>query len=148
MAHDDAPGLDPRHLEDLRARVQGSAFNRWVGLDLASLGDGRSEMRLTLRPYHYNAQGLVHGGIISVLADTCIGLALRSRLTSGWTHRTAQLGVHFLARGEGETLVGRGRAVHSGQRTGYGEAELFDGSDRLIGRASATFVVLPAPGAF
>src|SRR5688500_11638421 len=126
MQDDTGPTLDRRNLEDLRARVEGSAINGWVGLELGALGDGSSEMRLRLRDHHYNDQGLIHGGILSVRADTCIGLALRSRLRAGLTHRTAQLDVHSLARGEGETIVGRGRAVHSGQRMGYGEADLFD----------------------
>ena len=31
---------------------------------------------------------------------------------------------------------------------GYGEAEVIDGDGRVLARASATFIVLPAPGAF
>jgi hypothetical protein len=31
---------------------------------------------------------------------------------------------------------------------GYGEAEVVDATGRLLARASATFIVLPAPGAF
>ena len=42
--------------------------------------------------------------------------------------------MHFVSKGEGARIVGRGRSVHLGQRMGYGEA--------------ATFIVLPAPGAF
>src|SRR5205823_5537771 len=67
---------------------------------------------------------------------------------AGLTHRTAQLNVHFLAKGEGGRLVGRGRAVRLGQRMGYGESEVTDGSGQLLARASGTFIVLPAPGAF
>jgi acyl-coenzyme A thioesterase PaaI-like protein len=66
----------------------------------------------------------------------------------GLTHRTAQLNVHFLAKGEGDRIVGRGRALHLGTRMGYGEGEVLDGDGRLLARATATFIVLPAPGAF
>jgi acyl-coenzyme A thioesterase PaaI-like protein len=31
---------------------------------------------------------------------------------------------------------------------GYGEAEVSDADERLLARATATFIVLPAPGAF
>jgi hypothetical protein len=31
---------------------------------------------------------------------------------------------------------------------GYGEADVTDGEGRIIARASGTFIVLPAPGAF
>jgi uncharacterized protein (TIGR00369 family) len=142
------PGLDERHLEALKARVSNSPFHRWAGLELISVGDGRAELAMDLRPHHFNPQGIVHGGIITAVADTSIGLALRSRLNAGLTHRTAQLNVHFLAKGEGNRLVGRGQAIHLGQRMGYGESEVLDGQGRLLARASGTFIVLPAPGAF
>ena len=148
MDEDAGPGLDPRHLEDLRQRVRNSPFNQWTGMEVVSIGDGRAELGMDLRPHHFNLQGIVHGGIITALADTSIGLALRSRLRPGLTHRTAQLNVHFLAKGEGTRIVGRGRAVHSGQRMGYGEADVLDGGGRVLARATATFIILPAPGAF
>jgi uncharacterized protein (TIGR00369 family) len=145
---DVGPGLDKRHIENLKVRVQNSPFHRWAGMDLISIGEGEAELAMDLQPHHFNPQGIVHGGIITALADTAIGLALRSQLRAGLTHRTAQLNVHFLAKGEGNRLVGRGHAVHLGQRMGYGESEVLDGEGRLIARASGTFIVLPAPGAF
>lgn len=148
MDEDIGEGLDARYLEELRERVEGSPFNRWSGIHIISLGDGRAELGMDLLPHHFNPQGIVHGGIITALADTSIGLALRSRLRAGLTHRTAQLNVHFLAKGEGNRIVGQGRAVHSGQRMGYGEADVVDGRGRVLARATATFIILPAPGAF
>jgi uncharacterized protein (TIGR00369 family) len=142
------PVLSGRHLDDLEERVRRSPFHQWAGLELVSVGGGRAELSMNLLPHHFNPQGIVHGGIITALADTSIGLALRSQLRAGLTHRTAQLNVHFLAKGEGNRLVGRGRALHLGQRMGYGESEVVDGQERLLARASGTFIVLPAPGAF
>jgi uncharacterized protein (TIGR00369 family) len=142
------PGLDDRYLEELSRRVENSPFHRWAGLELLSVGEGTAELGMNLLPHHFNPQGIVHGGMITAVADTSIGLALRSRLRPGLTHRTAQLNVHFLAKGEGNRLIGRGRALHLGQRMGYGEAEVVDGSGELLARASGTFIVLPAPGAF
>ena len=148
MDEDVGPGLDERHIEALKERVRSSPFHQWAGLHLVSVGDGTAERVMDLRPHHFNPQGIVHGGIITAVADTSIGLALRSRLPVGLTHRTAQLNVHFLAKGEGNRLVGHGRAVHLGQRMGYGESEVLDGDGRLLARATGTFIVLPAPGAF
>jgi uncharacterized protein (TIGR00369 family) len=148
MDEDIGPGLDERYLDELHARIRSSPFHQWAGLELVSVRDGVAELALDLRPHHFNPQGIVHGGIITAIADTSIGLALRSKLRAGLTHRTAQLNVHFLAKGEGGRLVGRGRAVRLGQRMGYGEAEVLDGTGQLLARATGTFIVLPAPGAF
>lgn len=140
--------LDPRHLEELKKRIADSPFHRWAGMELVRVGGGEAEVAVELEDHHFNPQRIVHGGIIAAVADTSIGLALRSILSEGSTHRTAQLGVHFLAKGEGNRLVGRGRALHMGTRMGYGEAEVLDGGGKLLARATATFIILPAPGAF
>jgi acyl-CoA thioesterase len=140
--------LDPRYLEELKNRVSNSPFHRWAGMELLSVGGGRAEVAMELEPHHFNPQGIVHGGITAAVADTAIGLALRSMLKPGFTHRTAQLNVHFVSKGEGTRIVGRGRSVHLGRRMGYGEADVVDSDGRMLARASATFIVLPAPGAF
>jgi uncharacterized protein (TIGR00369 family) len=148
MADDGGPALDSRHLEVLRRRVADSEFTKWAGLELVSLGDGTAEVSLDLEPHHLNPQGIVHGGILATLLDTAIGLAVRTELRPGLTHRTAQLNVHFLAKGETGRLVGVGRSLHLGKQMGYGEGEILNPDGRLLARGSATFIVLPAPGAF
>jgi uncharacterized protein (TIGR00369 family) len=145
---DVSEALDPRYLEELKTRIVNSPFHQWAGMELVSVGDGKAEVAMELQPHHFNPQGIVHGGITAAVADTAIGLALRSMLKAGFTHRTAQLNVHFVSKGEGTRIVGRGRSVHLGQRMGYGEADVVDATGRLLARASATFIVLPAPGAF
>jgi acyl-CoA thioesterase len=148
MDEDTGPGLDEQYLKELRERIDRSAFHGWVGINVGNVADGTAELVLDLQPHHFNPQGIVHGGVISLMADTAIGLALRSRLRAGLTHRTAQLNVHFLASTKGGRVIARGRALHSGQRMGYGEAQVYDGEEKLLSRASATFIILPAPGAF
>ena len=141
-------GLDPQQLAELEQRIRTSPFHGWAGIELVSVGGGEAELAMELQDHHFNPQRIVHGGIIAAMADTAIGLALRSILPSGTTHRTAQLNVHFLAKGEGNRLVGRGHARHMGRRMGYGESEVLDARETLLAKASATFIVLPAPGAF
>jgi uncharacterized protein (TIGR00369 family) len=148
MDEDLGSGLEARYLDELRERIRRSPFHQWAGIELTEVGEGACRLVLDLRPHHFNPQGIVHGGIIGALADTAVGLALRSKLKAGYTHRTAQLDVHFLAKGEGNRLIALGRALHLGQRMGYGEAEVTDAGGQLLARASAAFIVLPAPGAF
>jgi uncharacterized protein (TIGR00369 family) len=135
-------------LAELQERIRTSPFHQWAGMELVSVGGGEAELAMELHEQHFNPQRIVHGGIISAMADTAIGLALRSVLPSGNTHRTAQLNVHFLAKGEGNRLVGKGYARHMGRRMGYGESEVLDARGTVLAKASATFIVLPAPGAF
>ena len=150
MAEEFGPdeGLGEEHLAALKERVENSPFHQWSGMKLVDVGRGEARVEMRMEDHHLNPQGIAHGGMIAAVADTSIGLALRSVLPPGNTHRTAQLNVHFLSKGAGDLLVGKGRAYHRGRRMGYGEAEVLDEGGHLLARASATFIVLPAPGAF
>jgi uncharacterized protein (TIGR00369 family) len=79
--------------------------------------------------------------MLATVADTAMGLAMRTRAERGSSYVTAQLDLHFLAPGRTGRIVGIGRAVKGGGQTGYAEADVL-GEGRLLARASATFVVV------
>ena len=117
-----------------------------MGITLVDIGDGVSELRLDLRPHHLNPGGIVHGGVLATLLDASIGLALRTKLGMGSNHVTVELGVHYLAPARSGALIGHGRAVRTGSRTSFGEAELHTEEGELVAKGSATFLVVPARG--
>jgi uncharacterized protein (TIGR00369 family) len=127
----------------LRHHVESSAFHGWVGLELVRVEVGDVEVALPLQPHHLNPGGILHGGLVATLADTAIGLAVRSALPADRTHVTAQLDVHFLERVDHGTVRATGKAIRVGARMAYGEGDVRDGDDRLLARASGTFIVLP-----
>jgi len=133
--------LDAEALEALRHHVESSAFHEWAGFELESVEVGVVEVSLDIEPHHLNPAGILHGGMIATLADTAIGLAVRSALPPDRTHRTAQLNVHFLEKAEGGRVRALGRAVRVGRRMGYGEGDVVDDEGRLLARASGTFIV-------
>jgi uncharacterized protein (TIGR00369 family) len=130
-------------LARLRQHVEASAFHGWAGLELVSVEVGVVEVALPVQAHHLNPGGILHGGLIATLADTAIGLAVRSALPADQTHVTAQLDVHFLERVDQGTVRASGRAVRVGGRMAYGEADVRDEAGRLLARASGTFIVLP-----
>jgi uncharacterized protein (TIGR00369 family) len=136
---------DRRGIEDVRERFERSEFHsRWLALTLERVDVGEVDVAMDVRPHHLNLMGTLHGGMIATLADTATGLALRSALEEGWTFTTTHLAVTFLAPGREGRALARGRVVKSGRRFGYAEADVVDGEDRLLARATATFAVIPA----
>ena len=79
-------------IQDLQDRLQGSEFYRWAGVELVDASPGLVEIAFVAGPHHLNLQGLVHGGILATLADTAMGLAVRTVLQPGRRHVTVQLG--------------------------------------------------------
>lgn len=131
----------------MRRRVEGSDFSQWMGLELVSLGEGTSEVRLQLEPHHLNPGGIAHGGVIATLLDMAIGLANRTQLGFSKTHVTIQLQINYLRAVTQGTITARGTSVHAGSRTGYGEAVLVDEAGTMLARATGTFLNLPRGGA-
>lgn len=139
-------GNDRDRVADIRARVERSRFHSWLGMRLEHLEEGRSELALEVGPDHVNLMGVLHGGVISSLADAATGIAMLSALDDGWSHLTTSIQLTFLAPGKlGDRVVAHGRVVKRGRRFGYAEADVERADGSLLARASATFLIQPDP---
>lgn len=128
-------------IEELRDRLQGSEFYRWAGVELVDASPGRVEIAFEAGTHHLNLQGLVHGGLLATLADTAMGLAVRTVLQPDRRHVTVQFGVEFLSPGRPGKIVAGGRSVKVGSRLGFAEADVTDADGRLLAKAHSTLSV-------
>ncbi len=131
---------------DLRDRVARSAFYASMGIHLVEAAAGRVEVGLEATDRHLNLQGSLHGGVIATLADTATGLAVRSMVPPGRRHVTIQLDVHYLSPGRSGWITAVGTTVRVGSQIAYAEADVRDGSGRLLARATATVAVMADRG--
>ena len=125
----------------LRERLQGTAFYRWVGIELIDASPGHAEIAFEAGPQHVNLQGLVHGGMLATLADTAMGLAVRTSLEPGRRHVTAQLSMEFLSPGKAGRIIARGHTVKIGRQLGFAECKVVDARGRVLARAHSTLSV-------
>ncbi|MGZ4240163.1 MAG: PaaI family thioesterase [Actinomycetota bacterium] len=138
--------LDPDLVDAIRARFDSADFSQWIGLELVSLDDGASEIRLKLEPHHLNPGGIAHGGVVVAMLDVAAGLAHRTKLGLDATHVTIQLHIDYMKAVRSGVITARGRSLQTGRRVGYAESTLWNEEDRLLARASATFMIVK-PGA-
>ena len=137
-------GARDDRIADVRARVARSRFHSWMGMRLERLEDGESEVALEVGPDHVNLMGVLHGGVISSLADAATGIAMLSALDDGWSHLTTSIQLTFLASGGlGDRVVARGRVVKRGRSFGYAEADVERADGTLLARATASFLIRP-----
>lgn len=134
--------LDPALVDAIRARFETADFSQWIGLELVSLDDGASEIRLKLEPHHLNPGGIVHGGVVAAMLDVAAGLAHRTKLGLDATHVTIQLHIDYMKAVRSGVITARGRSLQTGRRVGHSEASLWDEEDRQLARASATFMIV------
>lgn len=130
--------------EAVREMVAASPFHVWFGMRVADISEGLCDIELDVTPEHRNLIGTTHGGVVSTMADTAIGLAVRTTLSEDSRHVTTQLNITYLEKVDSGRLVARGRVLRSGKRFAYGEADVVDDGGKLVARATATFAVLQA----
>lgn len=94
---------------------------------------------------HTNSRGLVHGGLISALADNAMGLTCGRRLDGGPGLLTVNLAVDFLGSAEVDQWVEvEPRVVKTGASLCFAVA-LVTADGRPCARANATFIVVRRP---
>jgi uncharacterized protein (TIGR00369 family) len=113
----------------------------WLGLELVEAGEGAATVQMTATEDMANASGFLHGGMISALADSAMGRALRTQ--PGIARAMSfDLKVSFInAARIGETLRATGRVVHAGRRTVVAQCRVEGRGGRLVATASGTFAV-------
>lgn len=99
---------------------------------------------LRVRAAHTNSRGLLHGGLISALADNAMGLSAGSQLHPPGRLLTVSLSLDFLATASvGQWLEFNTSFVKTGGTLCF--AQCFVTADgKLCARANATFRVAPS----
>lgn len=130
-------GIDARLFEYLSKSLRDTAFYNLLGIELTRLGPGESQLEVETSAKHSNPLGVIHGGLMTSLADAAMGNAIRSL---GITAVTADISVAMIAAASfGERLVGKGKVVKAGQNLIFAEAGVWAG-ERLISRSKGTFL--------
>jgi uncharacterized protein (TIGR00369 family) len=114
----------------------------WLGLADVSQGDGEAVIDMTPTADMANSAGFVHGGLISALADSAMGRALRTIKPGVVRSMSFDLKLSFISAAKvGETLRATGRVVHAGRRTAVTECRVEGPGHRLVATASGTFAI-------
>lgn len=128
-------------LQDLRDRLSASEFHTWAGMEVVEATAGEVTVAMDVLDRHLNLQGLVHGGMLAILADAACGLSIRSAMEPGRLHITTDLDIHYLAPAKPGRLLGRGKAIKVGRTLAFAEASVEDAEGKLLARAQSRFSV-------
>ena len=80
-------------------------FEASLGMRLQELEPGTATFALEAGPLNHNPMGTVHGGAVSTLADSVMGVAVATTLEDGESFTTLQLSVNFLRPATGGFLT-------------------------------------------
>jgi uncharacterized protein (TIGR00369 family) len=113
-----------------------------LGFTLVEVEPGRAVVELEVKDHHYNPMGTLHGGVVSTIADTSMGVAHGSMLGEEESSTTIELKINFVRPVWNGKLRATGRVVKHGKTLTLVESDVLDGHGRLVARASSTCMTL------
>lgn len=128
--------MNASELEKLREVIP---FAVLLGIELVQATPEVVQAQLEWRPELCTAGGLLHGGVLMALADTCGGAAAYLSLPEGATGTaTIESKTNFLRGVRDGTVTATSRPLHRGRTLIVLETELTLDDDRLAAKVTQT----------
>ena len=116
---------------------------RTLRYDIVEAEEGRVVATVEPGDIHLNPAGTVHGGLAATLLDSCMGLAIQSKLGKGVGSTTLEFKISFIrpiTLGIGP-IRAEGVVLNCGRRVGTAEGRLTDGQGRLLAHGTTTCLI-------
>ena len=123
--------------------IEASGYFSLLGFRLADLEPGYARLELPFRKEITHSGGVVQGGIITTLADSCIAHATYAALhgtNSNFT--TIELKVNFIRPAKGNLFTAEANLLHLGRRTAVGESEIRNEEGKLVAKCLSSLMIL------
>ncbi|SDC39055.1 PaaI family thioesterase [Ruegeria marina] len=128
-----------------RQFIQAIPHAKALGLDLTHIGQGEAEITMP-----YNADlvgdprtGVIHGGAVSAMMDTCCGAAVMSHPAAPGGTATIDLRIDYMrAATPGQSITTRATCYHITRNVAFVRAVATDDdTDRPVATAAGSFTV-------
>jgi uncharacterized protein (TIGR00369 family) len=130
-------------LERVQEMIGRAPYHRWLGLQVVALHDDGIELRARWREeWVVNPERRYsHGGILAALLD--LGADWAMVRTTGRGVPTLDLRIDYHAPAMPGDLTIRGKVVRMGNQFSTAEAQVFDGTGKLLASGRGTYVTAP-----
>ena len=115
-------------------------FADLIGLVFESVHQGRSLCRIEVDEKLLNPHGVVHGSVMSALADTGMGGALYPLLADDESCATIEMKINYFKPVLDGALECSTQLLHKGKSVASLESEIFS-NDKLVAKASGTYSI-------
>jgi uncharacterized protein (TIGR00369 family) len=92
---------------------------------------------------HLNPAGTVHGGLAATMLDTCMGLAIHTKVEKGFGSTTLEFKISLLRPITPQTglIKAEGIVLSCGRRIGTAEGRVTDRDGRLLAHGTTTCLI-------
>ncbi len=116
-------------------------FTTEIGITTTRSEDGQCVMECPVTTLHMSTADRVHGGVFFTMLDTAMGRAVISKLPEGRGCATLEAKINYFRPVQAGLLRAEANVVTMTRRTAFVEATLTDEEERVICRASGTFML-------
>ena len=127
------------HLEKLKQLFEAAPISRYLGMTLSYCENGGARVRLPFRAEFEEGHGVIHGGLIGLLADTAGNFAVGS-VSPGSTVKTVEFKMSLPAGVQGD-LLAIGEVVRKGRTLATCRLEVVGGNDHVAAIGLATYAL-------
>jgi uncharacterized protein (TIGR00369 family) len=128
---------DSDHHRKLERMYNAAPISRWQGATI-EIGDGRSEVRIPVRPELYHSGNAVHGSMYFRALDDAAFFAVNSRVREVFV-LTVSFTIHLTRPITSGELRATGRLLHASGRLFLAESTLVDAQGQMLGHGSGVF---------
>lgn len=112
-------------------------FDEFLEIQYERITENSVKVTLPVKPLYVNSVGVIHGGIISTLAEVALCNTVAPDENGRQKVVTVDLNVTFLKRARSEFLTARAFAVKEGRSLTHADCIIHDDKDNVIAKAKA-----------
>ena len=138
--------INSKYVEELIDVVNRSPFPHHIAMTLLSLDFDSAKLSLAVDERHFQAMGLVHGGVMATLIDTATFWAAYMRLAEEDGLVNIDLKLNYLLPVTQGQLTVEGKCIKAGRSLSYTQASVYDPQGKLCAHGTSTLMTLPGKG--
>ena len=130
-----------KSLQNIRAAFQRVPANRFLGFQLLSRSSNEAVVAMEIVPEHTQETGVVHGALLTAVADTASVYVLYPDLPETHSIASIEFKMNFLrpAQLNGGRVLARAKALRRGRNVGVCEVDVMQGDD-LVAKGLFTYL--------
>lgn len=119
-----------------------SPFWQLIDMDLVDVKKGYAKTKIPYSNKLFNANGVIHGGVIFSAADTAVGVALVGMVDRNDMLTTIEMKINYLKPFKGGEIFAEARIIHKGSQTAIGDVDIRDSNGNLVAKAISTYAII------
>ena len=136
---------NPKYISRIKNYLEHQHFMKHLGFRLDEIKPGETQGFLEVKEIHRQQKGLLHGGVVTTIADIVAGFAAYTLVPEDYNVVTGEIKVSFLNPGLTNKIYARGWVLKSGRKLNFCEAEvweMYNGEKRMLAKASTSMITL------